>query len=125
MKYSPVNLSYLTTLCDGDEAFMQEIIRSFVEDMPLTLQEIQQRAQQQDWTCVGELAHKIKPSMQFVGMPHTQQKVKTIEQFSKKNIYLEEIPTLLAAVVLEIEEAVLVLQEKLDTDVVLRDVCQS
>lgn len=74
-----IDLSYLVALCDGDDDFMTTIIASFVEEMPETLRLIQQKLQEGDWEAVGQLAHKMKPSVQFVGMGDTLEKTKTIE----------------------------------------------
>lgn len=76
---SLIDLSYLVALCDGDDDFMNTIITSFVEEMPETLALIQQKMQESDWEAVGLLAHKIKPSVQFVGMDQTLEKAKAIE----------------------------------------------
>jgi HPt (histidine-containing phosphotransfer) domain-containing protein len=76
---SLIDLSYLVALCDGDNDFMNTIITSFIEEMPETLRLIQQKMQEGDWEMVGQLAHKIKPSVQFVGMNNTVEKTKTIE----------------------------------------------
>lgn len=76
---SLIDLSYLVALCDGDDDFMNTIIASFVEEMPETLRLIQQKLQEGDWEAVGQLAHKMKPSVQFVGMDDTLEKTKTIE----------------------------------------------
>ena len=76
---SLIDLSYLVALCDGDDDFMSTIILSFVEEMPETLRLIQEKMQEGDWEEVGQLAHKMKPSVQFVGMNDTLEKAKTIE----------------------------------------------
>ena len=76
---SLIDLSYLVALCDGDDDFMNTIIASFVEEMPETLQLIQQNMQDGNWEMVGQLAHKMKPSVQFVGMDDTLEKTKDIE----------------------------------------------
>ncbi len=76
---SLIDLSYLVALCDGDDDFMNTIIASFVEEMPETLRLIQQKMQEGDWEMVGQLAHKMKPSVQFVGMDNTLEKTKDIE----------------------------------------------
>ncbi len=76
---SLIDLSYLVALCDGDDDFMNTIIASFVEEMPETLRLIQHKLQEGDWEAVGQLAHKMKPSVQFVGMDDTLEKTKTIE----------------------------------------------
>ncbi len=76
---SIIDLSYLVALCDGDDDFMNTIIASFVEEMPETLRLIQHKMQEGDWEAVGQLAHKMKPSVQFVGMNETLEKAKDIE----------------------------------------------
>ena len=115
MENTTVNLSYLVALCDGDDEFMNTIIASFVSEMPELLSDIQQKMQEGDWKSVGELAHKMKPSVQFVGMDDTVEKAKRIEQFCREaSVCSDQVSTLVGAVTEKTAEAVIVLRTMLD-----------
>ena len=112
---SLIDLSYLVALCDGDNDFMNTIIVSFVEEMPETLRLIQQKMQEGDWEAVGQLAHKMKPSVQFVGMDDTMEKTKTIELACRNaDICPERLGGLVRDVAQETTIAIAELQAVLD-----------
>ena len=110
-----INLSYLVALCDGDDEFMNTIIASFVDEMPEILTLIQQKMQEGDWKTVGELAHKMKPSVQFVGMDGTLEKARSIElQCRKTHVCSDQLSALVGDVTQETRTAIVALQEVLD-----------
>ncbi len=115
MENTTVNLSYLVALCDGDDEFMNTIISSFVSEMPEILATIQQKMQEGDWKSVGELAHKMKPSVQFVGMDETVEKTKSIESYCREpEVCSDQVCGLISDVTQKTEQAITVLQEMLD-----------
>ena len=110
-----INLSYLVALCDGDDEFMNTIIASFVDEMPEILTLIQKKMQEGDWKTVGELAHKMKPSVQFVGMESTLEKARSIEsQCREAHVCSDQITSLVCDVTEETRSAILALQEVLN-----------
>lgn len=112
---SSINLSYLVALCDGDDDFMNSIITSFVDEMPEILSMIQQKMQEGDWKMVGELAHKMKPSVQFVGMDSTLEKARSIElQCRNTNVCQDQVSSLVSDVTEETKTAIMALQEVLN-----------
>ena len=113
--HASINLSYLAALCDGDNEFMNTIIASFVDEMPGILKMIQQKMQEGDWKAVGQLAHKMRPSVQFVGMDATLEKTKSIELHCQEaKVYSDQISLLVGDVTQETETAIIALQEALD-----------
>lgn len=115
MENTTVNLSYLVALCDGDDAFMNVIISSFVSEMPEILATIQQKMAEGDWKSVGELAHKMKPSVQFVGMDDTVEKTRSIESCCRESeVCSDQVSMLVSDVTQKTEKAILVLQEMLE-----------
>lgn len=94
---------------------MNIIIASFVEEMPETLRLIQQKMQEGNWEAVGQLAHKMKPSVQFVGMGDTLEKTKTIELACRNaDICPERLGSLVHEVASETTTAIAELQLVLD-----------
>lgn len=108
------NLSYLSSMCDGDKTFMQEMIQAFIHDMPKTLWNLRKKLEEQDWNEVEKIAHKMKPATQFVGLNITVDILRNIEHNSKYRQDLEQIPDLINMVSANIQHAVLELQIKLD-----------
>ena len=114
MESTTINLSYLAALCDGDDAFMNTIIGSFVEEMPELLDSIRQKTSESDWKSVGGLAHKMKPSIQFVGMDDTVKKAASIEHCCREAaVQSEQVARLVNDVAEETERAVVALRQLL------------
>ncbi|MEL7006525.1 MAG: ATP-binding protein, partial [Bacteroidota bacterium] len=62
------NLSYLSGVCHGDKDFMRDMIETFITNTPQSLKAMHEAAEKKDWVTVGRNAHKIKPSISFMGL---------------------------------------------------------
>ncbi len=109
-----VNLSFLRSVCDGDEEFITSIIQTFVEDAPKILQRLVEHTEQANWIKAGLAAHQLKPSLQFIGLNETLAYIQTIEHCSKENYDTAAIPKLVSKVALSISQAVEELQHYLN-----------
>ena len=87
------NLKYLKSICDGDTKFMKDMIETFISNTPATINEMQNWSDKADWEIVGQLAHKMKPSITFVGLEQAKTIVKEIEESGKNNIHTDKIPS--------------------------------
>ena len=75
---------------------------------------IQQKMLEGDWKTVGELAHKMKPSVQFVGMDSTLEKARSIEhQCREPYVCSDQVSLLVSDVTEETQTAIIALQEVL------------
>jgi len=86
------DLSYLKSVCDGDEGFIVDMVSSFVADAPHILKEMQEHKSKRKWKLVGKLAHKLKPSVQFMGIHSVEATVKAIESDAFHSNNLGELP---------------------------------
>lgn len=109
-----VDLTYLSNMCDGDKAFISEMIKAFIRDMPNTLSNIIEKIEKKDWDEVEKMAHKMKPAIQFVGLSITHKILRNVEINSKSRQDLEQIPELINIASTNIHHAILELQTKLD-----------
>lgn len=89
------NLSYLSGVCHGDKDFMRDMIETFITNTPISLDEMKTAAAEQDWETVGRTAHKIKPSISFMGLEALKPVVKNIEHYGKEGENTDKIPELL------------------------------
>lgn len=111
-----VDLTYLVNMCDGDKTFMRDMIVSFIEEIPLTLNNLSTLVQKKDWVILGKLVHKMKPAIQFMGLKKTYEVIKETETNCKNEGKLEKIPQDIAFIIYNIQSALPVLQSKLDND---------
>lgn len=111
-----VDLTYLSNMCDGDKAFIGEMVKAFISDMPKTLSGIREKIEEKDWKEVEKMAHKMKPAVQFVGLNASYEILKNVENNCRSSQDLEQIPDLLKIASANIHNAILELQAKLDND---------
>ena len=90
-----VDLSYLKDISDNDEEFIKDMILSFMENSPLMIDEIKKAAEEKKWSEVGNIAHRIKPSIVFMGMNSIKDVVETIEANGLKGKNVDQIPDLI------------------------------
>lgn len=90
------NLEYLTNVCDGDKVFMRDMIETFITNTPSTINEMQKWINKADWKKIANLAHKLKPSITFMGIESLKSVIKKIEDYGHENHNTDEIPRLVA-----------------------------
>ena len=90
-----VDLSYLKDISDNDEEFIKDMILSFMENSPVMIQDMKKAAKEKNWGEVGNIAHRIKPSIVFMGMNSIKDVVETIESNGLKGKNVDQIPELI------------------------------
>ncbi|MBL0339466.1 MAG: response regulator [Bacteroidetes bacterium] len=85
------NLSYLKELSDNNESFYKDFINLFLTNTPETLADLQQQLDSKNWEGVRQAAHKMKPSLNYLGLKDGQKLAAVIEENALKKIQLEEI----------------------------------
>ena len=73
------DIEYLRKVCHDDKGFMKEMIEVFLKSIPEALEEIKISLAQNAFANVGQLAHKIKPSITFMGLKKAIPLVKNLE----------------------------------------------
>ncbi len=86
------NLSLVYGIAGGDEGFVKRMLQLFLDTMPLTLQEMQKETVLQNWVQVGKLAHKLKSTIDSMGISSLKDTIRQIEQNGKKGEYTEQLP---------------------------------
>ncbi|SDY15567.1 PAS domain S-box protein [Hymenobacter psychrophilus] len=77
------DLTRLRDTAHGSSIFMQKIIGSFRTHTPLVVSELREAASAADWSAVGTLAHKLRPSLQLLGIVGTDEAVALLEPLSR------------------------------------------
>lgn len=63
-----VDLSYYERVSEGDKAFIAQMIRTFLEDVPVNLAKLQNAVEVYDLKMVARMAHKLKPAWSMSGL---------------------------------------------------------
>ena len=100
------DLSMVKTISGGDESFVKRMVNLFIETMPPSLQELQHETKQQNWQSVSKLAHKMKATIDSMGINSLKEIIRTIETNGKKGEELDKIPALVEQIVATVQVCV-------------------
>ncbi len=78
-----INLNYLKQIAEGNDTFIIEMIELFLNKTPEALEEMEACFQKQNWQELRALAHKIKPSYGYFGLPELQAQLAELEALSE------------------------------------------
>ena len=100
------NLAKVYALSDNDTAFVSEIIDLFVNEVPLDLEQVKKGIEEKDHKLAYSFAHKIKPSLDLLGMNVAFEEILQIEAWTKVEGKKKEIKETYKSVESQIEKAV-------------------
>lgn len=86
------DLSYLNEISGGDKDFILDMITDFVNNTPTVLAEVAKNINSNDWQNLYKAVHKFIPSFEFVGAEKVREALVKIEDYSKTQTNLNEIP---------------------------------
>jgi HPt (histidine-containing phosphotransfer) domain-containing protein len=86
-----IDLTYLNEIAGGDAEFMIDMIDIFIEQTPTYNEQIVSAIAVKDWKTVGDVAHKIKPTLAFMGVNHAKDLMASIESRARTETDLENI----------------------------------
>jgi len=86
------NLANLRKMSNNDEQFIIDMIRSFRDNTPEILESITKAMNNKDWPEVGNLAHKLKPNLAFMGIESLKDLVLEIETSGKNSKNTKSLP---------------------------------
>ena len=89
-----INLSYLEEITGGDKAMILEMLDLFICDIPAQVEKIQEFYETSDLVSLSKEAHKLKPTLQYIGLTGMFEDIKEIEQLIKTNINGDKLPDL-------------------------------
>ena len=86
-----IDLTYLNEIAGGDAEFMIDMIDIFIEQTPIYSEQLIAAVGEKDWKTVGDIAHKIKPTLAFMGVNKAKEQMASIEQKARTETNVEEI----------------------------------
>ena len=103
------DLSKLRAIAQGDEAFVMHMIKLFSEQGPATVSEMRSASKAGDAKRVGDLAHRLKSSVDSLGIAKLHDAVRELEALGKTGEasvrieeLLEELERVIALAVVEL-----------------------
>jgi HPt (histidine-containing phosphotransfer) domain-containing protein len=107
------NLNYLNTISNNDSKFVKEMVSTFINSIPSSIKKMENNLENKDLQTVGLIAHKIKPSISFMGIDSLKQTVLDIENMGKANKDYKDLKKLVSYFIKSLNTAIEELKEKL------------
>lgn len=79
------DLEYLKNMSGNNQEFIKEMLQTFVQSIPNSLQEMEEALNLSDYSRLARVTHQIKPSMTLLGINHLKDSAVQIEELAKSN----------------------------------------
>lgn len=100
------NLDKIKEMADGDEEFINSVISVFLEEVPQDLEGLENALSAGNFEEVYQLAHKIKPNVDLLGMEQTRAAALEIETLGKSEANMPAIQIVFPNLKKDIEQVV-------------------
>lgn len=77
------DISEIITISRGNDGFVKKMLKMFVEQVPAQVSEMKIKYQEAEFIIVGELAHRIKPTIDNMGIIASKACIREIEKIGK------------------------------------------
>jgi len=84
------NLQQVQEMAGGDEEFVKEIVKAFLEELPPDVAQMREAVENNNPELAYGFVHKMKPNLQMFGL-ELSENVKNLESWSKETRTREEI----------------------------------
>jgi response regulator RpfG family c-di-GMP phosphodiesterase len=88
----PYDLVGIRNISRGNDAFVVKLVRLFMDQTPPIVAEIMERFEAGDLATMGALAHKLKPSIDNLGIIDLKETIREIERAGKSATGNEKLP---------------------------------
>ena len=89
--YTHIDLTYLYDMSDNDNQFVIEIMKIFIEQVPGELDKLAVAIEGQEWSSVHSIVHKLKSSVNHVGIKSIVPIIQQIESSTHDLVNLDTI----------------------------------
>ncbi|MDI9257226.1 MULTISPECIES: Hpt domain-containing protein [Flavobacterium] len=100
------NLAKVYALSDNDTEFVMQIITLFVTEVPEDMKQIEQGIKEKDHKLAYAYAHKIKPTLDLLGMTVAHQEILEVEAWTKREGKRKEIVDTFASIQSQVDKAI-------------------
>lgn len=108
------NLDKINEMAEGDEDFINSVLSVFLEEVPQDLEGLESALEQENYEQVYQLAHKIKPNVDLLGMGQTRDVALQIETLGKNEANMSEIQEIFPVLKKDIHQVVSELKKDFD-----------
>jgi HPt (histidine-containing phosphotransfer) domain-containing protein len=108
------NLSKVYALSDNDPEFVNEILNLFVTEVPEDLMQIKEGIKKKDHKHAYAYAHKIKPTLDLLGLNVAFEEILQIEAWTKAEGKKKEIKETFKSVKTQVNDAIKEIKKDFD-----------
>ena len=92
------DLTMIQSVSGGDLAFIKKMILLFIETVPQNVQELVDATGGKNWEQVSKMAHKLKSTIDSMGIRSLHDQIRVVELNAKNREYLERLPDMVRQV---------------------------
>jgi len=100
------NLSKVYSISESDDSFVNQIATLFVSEVPVDMVQMKRGIEEQEYKTAYAAAHKIKPTLDLLGMTVAFEETVFIEEWTKREGKRKEIKETFKSLENHIEKAV-------------------
>lgn len=100
------SLDKINEMAEGDNDFINSVISVFLEEVPQDLEGLEKALETGNYEQVYQLAHKIKPNVDLLGMEQTRAAALEIETLGKSEANMAQIQNVFPVLKKDIEQVV-------------------
>ena len=104
------DLSMVQSVSGGDEGFIKKMVALFIETVPQNVEELGKAVEAGQWDQVAKLAHKLKSTVDSMGIKSIRTEIRTMEANAKQKQGLEQMPALMATIAKVISDCIVQLK---------------
>ena len=93
------DLTMVRSVSGGDESFVLKMVDLFLSTIPQALTEIRKQCNQKDWEALGKSAHKLKSTIDSLGIVSLKQDIRLLEGYGRNKENISGIPELVDKIV--------------------------
>ena len=108
------NLAKVYAISDNDTEFVNEILTLFVNDVPEDLAQIKEGIKKKDHKHAYAYAHKIKPTLDLLGMTVAFEEILQVEAWTKEEGKRKDIEHTFDSIKTQIKEAIKEIKKDFD-----------
>ena len=101
-----LDLSYLESLTNENPELKKQIVHLLIQETPEEVRLMKGHLETGNWNSLRAVAHKLKGSMALMGLKPLEDDLKTIQDYAKEEINLEQLPGLIKPVAEEVLAAI-------------------
>jgi CheY-like chemotaxis protein len=105
------DLSMVQAIAGGDTGFIKKMVQIFLDTMPPSAVQLQNELQGQNWDALSKLAHKMKSTIDSMGIASLKDVIRTIEANGKHKNDLDSLPAQVQQVSEVLEQCVVQLKQ--------------